>query len=329
VSRSTNVVCILAGILCLGCQGARLVKEGQDSRNAILDLYTEQAMDNLVRARCNMPFVQLAYHNVAVQDLDSASASVNDTIGDTQAVSRGVAGVLVSSLRTVGNSLVMGGMKSRSKTLSYSAEPVTDKNDIYLDYLAFAHNPGLLLESANEPKCGFHIKKQYNCKWYWVPEDAAPAFLDLVLKTSMMRGPDLLPSPYYDRKIIDVFETELPGNFLVEFDQPIPSGDGILKITVNNKAKQYNLQHFDSPVKIKDHTELIHEVSEGKPTLYLKVIRAFGDQTIDFKTLKGTTVQIFSDKFPPEAPKRSPELQQLQDSVNSLDLNLKNLVAPK
>ena len=41
--------------------------DGNQVRRALLDMYEDQAMDNLIRAHENLPFVQLNYHDVLVQ----------------------------------------------------------------------------------------------------------------------------------------------------------------------------------------------------------------------------------------------------------------------
>jgi hypothetical protein len=310
-----------------GCQGVRLVREGEATRNAILDLYTEQAMDNLVRARCNMPFVQLAYRDIGVQDLDTLGASINDTYGDTNEVTRTGLAIVTSAVHTVSNSLMIGASQSRSKTLSYSAQPVTDQNDIYLDYLAFANDPGLLMESCVEPKC-YHVRRKCNGKWYWVPPEAGPVFLALVLKTSMMRGPELLPQPFYTRKIVDVHPlaeaSEKREVSIIEFDKTIPFGDAMMDIKLDSTRDRLQLRSFGKQ-EISVDEKKFDAVAEGTPSNYFKLTIPATNK-YRAKDLVGITVQVFSDKYPPKENGPSPEMQRLEDNVNSLDVNLKNLL---
>ena len=56
---------LAASVLLLsGCQAAQVARQGNNFRQAILDIYTEQALDNLIRARIGMPFVQLKYRDL-------------------------------------------------------------------------------------------------------------------------------------------------------------------------------------------------------------------------------------------------------------------------
>jgi len=323
------VIGYLLILLSPGCQSTRLVTEGEATRNAILDLYTEQAMDNVVRARCNMPFVQLAYRNLGVQDQDTLSGSASDSYSDSRTVARTGLGLIASKLHSWSNSLSLSGSASRTKTLSYSADPITDKNDIYLYYLAFANDPGLLLESSDKPQCGYHMLRHYKDRWFWVPEEAAPVFLALVLKTSMMRGPELLPPPYYDRKITKVYpvDTKNPERevSIIEFDQAIPFGDGYMDFTLSKKRFHQEIVYFEKPQVSEDGKTVFPAVEEGKLSKYFKL-------TLPTKSpfraadLVGVSVQIFSTKFPPDVPAPSPEMQRLQDGVDSLNVNLKNLL---
>src|SRR5947208_16780283 len=85
-------VALLVVFFSLGCQTSRLVREGNNGRAAILELYTSQALDNLIRARNHRPFVQLAYHNIAIQDGHSLSGAAGDSYTDVATASRAAHG---------------------------------------------------------------------------------------------------------------------------------------------------------------------------------------------------------------------------------------------
>ena len=53
------VVGLLAAIA--GCRTEQLRYDQDQMRQAVLDLYTNQIMDNLIRAYCGMPMVQIDY----------------------------------------------------------------------------------------------------------------------------------------------------------------------------------------------------------------------------------------------------------------------------
>src|SRR5579864_4445849 len=63
------------GFVFSGCLSQQVASDGRGIRQAMIDLYTDQAMDNLVRAKEAQPFVQLAYNNLAINHNDKYIAS--------------------------------------------------------------------------------------------------------------------------------------------------------------------------------------------------------------------------------------------------------------
>src|SRR5262245_37030957 len=185
-----------------GCLSRQVANDGMSFRQALLEMYTDQAMDNLIRARNNMPFVQVAYRNLLVQDTDRLSGKVDttQTVGASrdQTFATAVSAVVRRSLQNV---YALGGSASRDRQMSFYADPITDKNDIYEAYLLFAHNPELLMVSDHKPTCNVHLLRKKDHQYYRIPVEAGPAFLDLVLRTAFMRGPETAPPGYYDVKI--------------------------------------------------------------------------------------------------------------------------------
>src|SRR5580704_10943044 len=66
-----------------GCLGRQVASDGSTFRQALLDMYTEQALNNLICARTNQPFVQLAYRDLNVTDLKMVSLGISDEIDPT------------------------------------------------------------------------------------------------------------------------------------------------------------------------------------------------------------------------------------------------------
>src|SRR5262245_39192834 len=78
------LACFVASAL--GCQGRGFYRQNVDFRHAMIDMYTEQAMDNLIRAREGLPFVQLAFSGALIQDVDTFNLGTIDAF--TPAASR-------------------------------------------------------------------------------------------------------------------------------------------------------------------------------------------------------------------------------------------------
>src|SRR5436309_1189310 len=77
--RTCVVGLILLGSV--GCLGKQLARDGVAIHEAMIEIYTDQAMVNLIHARCNEPFVQLTFSKVSVNDKDvyKGNAEVDQT----------------------------------------------------------------------------------------------------------------------------------------------------------------------------------------------------------------------------------------------------------
>src|SRR5690242_3805989 len=74
------VACVL--LAAPGCLAKQFTHDGIAIHKAAVNLYTEQAMANLIRARCNLPFVQLSYSKLSLTDKVSGklSAETDQTV---------------------------------------------------------------------------------------------------------------------------------------------------------------------------------------------------------------------------------------------------------
>ena len=326
-------ICMLMfALVCgaMGCQARQVARDGVNFRQALLTMYTDQAMDNLIRAKTNQPFVQIAYRNLTVQDLDSLSGTGSLSLTDTSAQTTG-ATIAASVVRTFSNAIGMGGTAGRSRTMSFQADPITDQNDIYLLYRGFALEPGLFVESDCKPEGPVHIMRKSGGKYYWVPCEAAPVFFDLVMRTTFMRGPDIQRPPYYDCKIARVLLLS-PGKkydkVMIELSPSIPNGEADMDLTVKGKRRRIPLLIVDVPL------ELAGEKFEPKPEgvsypqkYFVANLNKEELDIADAKELQGLSVQVFSRKYPPEPIKISPELKRIEANQDLIRINLNNLLS--
>jgi hypothetical protein len=214
-----------------GCLTRQVAKDGVNFRQSLLDMYTDQIMDNLIRASQNRPFVQLAYRNLIVTDVQADKVTAANEADPTN--SRTVAAstsAFLSSMRNFTDRVILGATAERDRTMQFLADPVTGKNDIYEYYTAFASDPELFCTSTDEPTCAVHIKKKCEGKWYWVPANAGGVFLELSLKTTFMRGPQTPPPIYWESRIASVAHridsvTGKPraSEYVITFFEPVPN----------------------------------------------------------------------------------------------------------
>jgi hypothetical protein len=335
IARSSLLLASL--VFCSGCLARQVAKDGKDFRQSLLDLYTDQLMDNLIRARSGQPFVQLAYSSLIVQDFNSAAATVMDT-PSRQSV-RGfdlTKGMATSLARTFGNMFNFTGGDRLEKTLSFHADPVTDKNDIYEYYLAFALDPSLFVVTDKAPPCPVHIMRKCKGKYYWVPKEAGGVFLELALKTTFMRGPETAPPPLAwevkiakverlrDKQGNDQKPTDGTVTFYVIFDKEVPNDDATMVATLPggrrvrltlNKVDLFNFEG-GKQAAAPDEGKLINQLIGRWDPEKLQ---------LDGLNLQGAFAQIFSYRYPPAPPPTPPDLKRLQDNVDQIRLNLQNL----
>ena len=295
---------LLIALLAAGCRSRQLARDGIGARQALLRLYTDQLMDNLIRARNHQPFVQMRYYDLLVQETDTVGGGAE--VG--QSATTGPVG------RTIGKVFSVSASGSRVSLTSLKAEPVTDQNDVYQMYRDFAFNPYQFVVSHEPPPCGTHIVRRHSGVYYWVPLEAAPAFAELYLKTTVMRGKEK-PSPgYYQVTIADVTDpTEpVPGrdilNATLNFEDPVPFGDATLTVTLAD-GRRVRLRVFLPDESTLPRGSLTRELrAQWNPTR----------QNLQPGDLKGRSGNLYSDEFPPEEPSLQPTVQRLLNQVDRI-----------
>jgi hypothetical protein len=307
-------------------------------RLALLEMYTDQAMDNLIRAHCGMPFVQMAYSDLLVQNYDSLTASASDVASREGVRNTGPLGQLVSLARTFSNQFTVIGSGRLDKTISFKANPITDRNDIYALYLAFANDPSLFCQTDKEPPCPVHIMKKCNGKYWWVPQDAGASFQQLVLQTSFLRPVDPAPpQTWWDVKVVSVtrktkedWVTPVPENalgqffYLVTFDRKVRNGDGRLEVALaSGRAVRVGILHVSIlPPKGGKPAEAI---GEGDEVDTLQAFWVPNELSLAADELMNRPAKLFLNNYPPPLPQPTPGLSQIQNTLDRIQLNLNNL----
>src|SRR6478609_1021654 len=87
-----------------GCTARQLARDTDQFRVAVCDLYTEQVMDNLIRARTYQAFVHLGYRDILAQTTDDVAGNIGVNTGLSR--DTGPAGGI---MRTVTSGFLAGG----------------------------------------------------------------------------------------------------------------------------------------------------------------------------------------------------------------------------
>lgn len=216
-----------------GC-AVRVLNHDQDQiRAALLDLYTNQIMDNLIRAHNGMPIIQIDYTNaqgtVTVKDSGMLSASRSTTHAAITTVMKSVMGSLSGEA---------------TNQVTVVGTPVTTHNEVYNAYLEFLSLPGsLMVSDCPPPPEAVHICRCQCDRYYWVPKEYAQQFFRLSLLTTAERGQALLPpDEFYAVTIQKIASPPAKGPANTYFvtlslDKPIPNDIGYFVFS-DAKSKQ-------------------------------------------------------------------------------------------
>jgi hypothetical protein len=247
-------------LLMSGCLARQVGTDGSNFRQALLDMYTDQAINNLIAARTNRPFVQLAYHDLNITDTQMAKLGISNEVDPTHTSTVIAAtGALLNSMRMVTDTLGFSASLECDRQFNFKADPAASSPDIYDYYQAVALDRGLFRESPDEPCDGVYLKKKCGDTWYWVPTEASGLFLQLVLKTAFLRGPEPGP-PIYWQNVVAALETRYDENgaamvpplsdnfaYVLRFRTPTYSDFGTATIFLaNGETARLSLTPYDT-----------------------------------------------------------------------------------
>ncbi len=320
-----RILVIVPSILCTGCMATNLKIDGVTFRQALLDVYTDQAMDNLIRAGTNQPFVQLAYRNILLQEANTYFGEAMNAQTAMASSGLNIANPVTGSLsRMLSNVFTIHGSAQRAGLISYYADPVTDQNDVYEAYLTFAQNPTLFAVSDKKPRFPVHMMRKSCGKYYFVPVEAAAEFQNLVLKTTFMRGRDAAPPPgYIEAKVVDFVaakaDPRAPGvqNVTFKLDTPVPNGDATMTFDLDScRNVRLTLYRWAKPDATHPKPNEL-----GRPTDMFDAAwnRTNPDTNFAPQDLIGKTVHVFSHQFPPQIPSaQQTNTQKVEDVLDRI-----------
>lgn len=220
-------------------------------RTTLLDLYTNQIMDNLVRAKNGLPIIHLDYTQATAMVTNTNSISGSDSQAVTGNSLLTIPAATLAATRTIMTTLTgnLGNMNANQVTIA--AAPVTTVNEVYDAYLEFLDdekNPGSLMVTSDPPKPGMaHICRKCNGKYYWVPVQYQDLFFKLSLLTTAQRGKSLLaPDEFFtvnvNELVNDADNNLAPGKsrkLTLRLDKKLPSDAGYVVLDSDAAHEQF------------------------------------------------------------------------------------------
>src|SRR5947207_11499819 len=105
--RLLMVACLCWTVTGAGCATAELHADQDKIRCALLDLYTNQIIDNLIRASNGMPIIQLDYTNAQASITVKETGSLSDSVVTTRSTVLNRAAAITSAItRTTLNTVM-------------------------------------------------------------------------------------------------------------------------------------------------------------------------------------------------------------------------------
>ncbi len=268
---------VLAG-LCIacsaGCASLEAERDHDKMRTALLDLYTNQIMDNLIRAKNGMPIIQIDYTNVSANVTVKETSGISDgvTTTDINAATRSAAPALMATATTM-NALTAALGFDHTNQIGLVATPVTTSDAVYDAYNEFLGNGGLRVSCGPPPKGAAHLCRRCGAAYYWVPIEYQREFLRLALVTTAQRAP--LASPldaFYSVNIVQVLSMQtnppLPPNPDPEVIDPLtPSPPTPTTPTKVTKSSRWLYVKIDKKIPIDEgYMDVSSGTGSAKPT---------------------------------------------------------------
>ena len=196
------LVTLLLGTVISGCAVHEAHKDHDLIRSTLLELYTNQIMDNLVRTANGLPIIQLDYTNAAAQVTITTTIGGSDNQATTASNLLALPAATLAATRTVMTTLAGNLSGTNANQVSIGAVPLITSNDVYdayIEYLDDQKNPGGLIVTSDPPPEGSaHLCRKFCGQYYWVPIEKRKEFFKLALATTAQRGkPFQAPDKFY------------------------------------------------------------------------------------------------------------------------------------
>ena len=151
--RICALLATLVAVTANGCLTQQITNDSKNFRAALEQLYVDQAIDNLILARNNQPFIHIAYSNLIVTDTLNAKVSAGNEYDPNNSQSiLGATGAFLQHSNAYVNHALFGANAENDRQLQIQSDPVVGKDQIYEYYRAFANDPDLFCCSETEPE---------------------------------------------------------------------------------------------------------------------------------------------------------------------------------
>ena len=312
---------VLCVALVSGCAVHQVHKDHDLIRNTLLDLYTNQIIDNLIRAKNGMPIIQLDYTQATAMVTNTNSIAGSDSQAVTANNLLTIPAATLAATRTIATTLAGNLGNTNANQVTIAAAPVTTTNTVYDAYLQFLDeekNPGSLMVTPDPPKPGSaHICRKVHGMYYWVPVTYQQLFFRLALLTTAQRGAPLAaPDTDFRVTVEGMSGDPRPGQnpaknqqVVVKVDKEIPNDTGYLVFDGDPKQRQYDI--------LLDTTKPDGKLSSSR---YVTVV-VRNEDFADFQGQFRGKAKISLDHALPRAPTTDDMLGKINFQLQQIQLN--------
>jgi len=252
--RKALVALFLLGIA--GCGAKRLAHEHADMRQALLKLYEEQVLDNLIRAHNNRAIVQLDYSNVIGTLTESLGV---ETVGAASSLDNSFAQKPASGGneplksfpidKVIGGSFSAKASSSQALQMALTAQPAILTSEIYnayLDYLRKFPNCLVKQDPDKEPpsRDEVHCAQWFGEHYYYVPSSCGYEFFQLYLATTVQRDTTTVPTAFEFTIVFSEEPVAEGSGYMVpiRLSGRLPNDSGKLKLVMDGKQRSFDVQ---------------------------------------------------------------------------------------
>jgi hypothetical protein len=332
--RVSTLLVLIAMAAGAGCRTQQLAKDQDQFRHRLLDLYTNQVMDNLVRVDQGLPIVQLDYSKITGTITQNGMGSYTSTQTLMNSKTLVVPTVVRTLMHAFTNTATFNPSAYQTNVLTVTADPVVDHNEVYNAYLEFASqekSPGRLMKSCDPPPKGSaHFVQKCGDMYYWIPMDFKYEFLRLAMITTVMRGQPLtIPQMFDDTIAKAVYESTSPGplsteyRIAVQFATKLKNGPGTLYTGVKNYPP-LPLHMYTRPSTGGATGAVVARA--GDPTDWFTIIYSDADikdpPAAFIQSLVNQPVKVDLDFYKPTVPNTDQLIKSLDNNAQLIRMNL-------
>jgi hypothetical protein len=241
-------------VFTVGCVNHQVYRDQDKMREVLLDLYTNQIMENLIRAKKGLPIVQVDYDKAFAQVTLKESSSLSDAGALTTSTSLATATKTLTTFVTGVNTLVGSGTLDHTNQVSVASSPVINMDPVFDAYAEFlSYEDSLQVSCDPVPEGVAHICRRVGKEYYWVPMNYQKQFLYLALVTTAQRG-GALPAmdPFYTISLTQIVKktTLTDEKVTVQVDVTVKDPANPTKTTTVKKPQVQQKKVFQLEFKI-------------------------------------------------------------------------------